>query len=124
MQFVDCDSGVTGHAIAEKIAGFIQLSGLDGNNLHGQAYDGASSLAGKTNGAAALLSAEYSLAFYTHCTSHCLNLAVVMSLEVQCVRNMIGIVNRVSLFFHAHPKQQRKLEEQLTQPVLHRQCKN
>ena len=55
---------------------------------------------------------------YVHCASHCLNLAVVSSLEVVAVRNMIGIVNRVSTFFFAYPKQQRKLEEAIetTQP--------
>jgi len=48
---------------------------------------------------------------YWQCTSHSLNLAVVKSLEVQSVRNMIGVINKVSLFFQAHPKRQRKLEE-------------
>ena len=43
--------------------------------------------------------------------SHCLNLAVVSSFEEVAVRNIIGIVNRVSTFFSAHPKRQRKLEE-------------
>ena len=35
---------------------------------------------------------------------HMLNLAVVKSLDVPCVRNMIGVVNKVSMFFFAHPK--------------------
>ncbi len=51
------------------------------------------------------------MALYTHCASHSLNLAVMKSLEVQSVRNMIGVVNRISIFFHAHPKRQRKLED-------------
>ncbi len=61
---------------------------------------------------------QYPLALYTHCTSHCLNLAVVASFEEVSVRNMIGVVNRVSVFFFAHPKRQNKLEEaiQNTQP--------
>ena len=58
MQFVECDNGVTDSAIPEKIPGFIESSGLDGSKLHGQAYDGASNLAGKMNGAAALTSAQ------------------------------------------------------------------
>lgn len=111
VEFVECDSGVTGRAIAEKITESIQSNGLDLSKLRGQAYDGAGNMAGKTNGVAAIISAEYPLALYTHCASHSLNLAVVKSLEVQSVRNMIGVVNRVSLFFHAHPKRQRKLEE-------------
>ena len=38
--------------------------------------------------------------------------------DVSCVHNMIGVVNRVSTFFFAHPKRQRKLEEVIseTQP--------
>ena len=111
MEFIECDTGVTGSAIAEKITGFIQSSGLDPIKLRGQAYDGAGNMAGKTNGAAAIITRDYLLALYLHCASHSLNLAVVKSLEVQSVHNMIGIVTRVSLFFHAHPKRQRKLEE-------------
>ena len=68
-------------------------------------------MSGKTNGAAAIISASYPLAVYHHCASHMLNLAVVKSLEVPCVRNMIRVVNKVSMFFFAHPKRQRKLEE-------------
>ena len=111
MEFIECDTGVTGRAIAEKITGLIQLSGLDPTKLRGQAYDGAGNMAGKTNGAAAIITRDYPLASYLHCASHSLNLAVVKSLEVQSVRNMIGIITRVSLFFHNHPKRQCKLEE-------------
>ncbi len=91
----------------------MQDNGLDPVKLRGQAYNGAGNMAGKRKGAAAVISVEYPLALYLHCASHCLNLAVVKSLAVQCVRNMIGILNRVSLFFqfHAYPKRQQKLEE-------------
>ena len=60
-------------------------------------------MAGKTNGAAVIITRDYPLASYLHCASHSLNLAAVKSLEVQIVRNMIGITTRVSLFFHTHP---------------------
>ena len=71
-----------------------------------------------TNGSAAGISSQYPLAFYTHCTSHCLNLAVVASLEEVSVRNMTGIVKRLSILIFAPPKYQKKLEEaiQNTQP--------
>ncbi len=61
---------------------------------------------------------DFPLALYTHCSSHRLNLAVVSSLKESNVRNMIGVLNRVSIFFSAHPKRQRKLEEAIdkTQP--------
>ena len=107
--FVECDAGVTGSAVAEKLTGFIQSSGLDLNKLRGQAYDGAGNMAGKAKGAAAIITSDYPLALYLHCTSHSLNLAVVKSLEVPSVRNMIGVINKVSLFFQAHPKRQLSL---------------
>ena len=39
-------------------------------------------MAGSVNGAAALFTADYPLALYLHCASHCLNLAVVKSLQL------------------------------------------
>ena len=115
--FLECDSGITGEALAKKMLDFLTQH-LNPTKLRGQAYDGASNMSGRTNGAAARISSQFPLAIYTHCASHCLNLAVVTSLEEASVRNMIGVVNRVSLFFSAHPKRQRKLEEAIveTQP--------
>ena len=71
--------------------GFI-INHLDPSKMHSQAYDRASNLSGKTNGAAARILSRYPLTLYTHCTSHCLNLAVVASFEEVSVRNMIGVV--------------------------------
>ena len=102
-------SGLTGQALADKMMGFVS-NNLDPSKMRGQAYDGASNMSGKIRGAAARIQSQYPLAFYTHCASHCLNLAVVASFEDRSVRNMIGIVKRLS-FFSAHPKRQEKLEE-------------
>lgn len=92
--------------------------GLDPTKLCGQAYDGAGNMSGKTNGAATHITHQFPCALYVHCASHCLNLTVVSSLEEVSVRNMIGVMNRVSIFFSAHPKRQKKLEEAIenTQP--------
>ena len=38
-------------------------------------------MAGSVNGTAALITADYLLALYLHCTAHCLNLAVVRLLQ-------------------------------------------
>ena len=102
VEFIECDTGVTGRTIAEKITGFIQSRSLDPTKFRGQGYDEAGNMAGKTNGAAAIITRDYPLASYLHCASHSLNLAVVKS-DVQSVRNMIGIITRVALFFHTHP---------------------
>jgi hypothetical protein len=72
-----------------------KTQGLDPTKLCGQAYDGAGNMYGKTNGAAAIITSQYPLALYVHCASHCLNLAVVKSLEETSIRNMIGVVHRV-----------------------------
>ena len=97
---------------------FVRHMGLI-SKLRGQGYDGAGNMSGKTNGAAAIITSNYPLAIYLHCAFHSLNLAVVKSLDIPCVRNMIGVVNKVSTFFFAHPKRQRKLEAaiQTTQPA-------
>ena len=47
----------------------------------------------------------------THLLGTPLNLEVVASFEETAVRNMIGVVNRLSIFFFAHPKGQKKLED-------------
>ena len=99
VQFIECDTGISGRALAQKMTTIIESHGLDLNKLRGQGYDGAENMSGKTNGCAAVISSDYPLAVYLHCASHTLNLAVVKSLDVQCVRNMIGVVNKVSMHF-------------------------
>lgn len=88
--FLECDSGVTGEALAVKMLSFV-TDNFDPSKMRGQAYDGASNMSGKTRGAAARICSKYPLALYTHCASHCLNLAVVASFEEASVRNMIGV---------------------------------
>ena len=68
-------------------------------------------MAGSVRGTAALIKAQYPLALYLHCASHCLNLAIVKSLQVTSVRNMMGVVDRVYVFFGAHPKRQNALDK-------------
>ena len=111
VSFLECDCGINGRALANKILTFLTSQGLDPSKLRGQAYDGAGNMSGSLNGTAALISNDYQLALYLHCASHSLNIAVVTSLDERSIRNMIGVVNRVSISFSAHSKWQRKLEE-------------
>ena len=117
--FLECDSSITGKALADKMLGFVR-NHLDPSKMHGQAYDGASNMSGMANGAAVRISSQYPIALCTHCTSHCLNLAAVASFEKVSVGNMVGVVKRLSIFCFTHPKCQKKLEEaiQNTQPEL------
>lgn len=98
-----------------KLTTTLQELGLDLQYLRGQAYDGAGNMAGKSKGTAAVITSQYPLATYLHCASHCLNLAVVKSLEVGYVQNMVLVVGKVYHFFDAHPKRQRALEEAISE---------
>ena len=72
-------------------------------------------MAGSVKGTAALICSHYPLAMYLHCSSHCLNLAVVKSLEVTSVRNMMAVVGRVYQFFSVHPKRQGAFEKAVSE---------
>ena len=49
-------------------------------------------------------------AVYTHCYSHCLNLSIAASCEVQKVRNLVSTINEAHLILSSSPKRQRLLE--------------
>ena len=74
MDFILCDEGTTGRAIADII---LKLSeyGLDIKKVRGQCYDGAGNMAGRMNGAAVLIQGEVgdSKANYFHCSAHALH---------------------------------------------------
>lgn len=46
------------------------------SNSHGQAYDGASNMAGHVTGVAKRVLDEYPKAHFVHCMAHCLNLCL------------------------------------------------
>ncbi len=110
MEFADCDMGITGQVVADKILNLLQKFNTDPRLLHGQGYDGANNMAGKTRRAAATITTQYPLALYVHCASHQLNLAVVRSAEVTSIRNMMGNSKYLHDFFHGHPKCQQQIE--------------
>ena len=53
------------------------------------------------------------LALYTHCRSHVLNLSIASACTIPIIRNMIGVINEVFLFFGASPKRQNYFEHVL-----------
>ena len=112
--FFECDSGIRGKDVAEKITTSLTNFHLDLSYLRGQAYDGAGNMAGVVNGTAAIISREYPLALYLHCASHCLNLTIVKPLEQTSIRNMMNIIFRIYQFFDSHPKRQQALEVAIT----------
>ena len=70
VEFVLCDTGVTGSALAAKILGALQGYGLDVSCLLAQAYDGAGNMAGKCRGAAATIQATCPKAVYVSIVLH------------------------------------------------------
>ena len=90
VDFVLCDTGTPGNAIADKILGTLAAYGLNISSLQGQGYDGAGNMAGKYRGAAVIIQSRCPKAVYVHCAAHALNLCVVAACSVQLVKNMMG----------------------------------
>jgi len=82
--------------------------GIECDYLYGQGYDGASNMAGKFNGVQAVIRATHPKALYVHCAAHSFNLAVCTSSNIQSVRNCLGIVERLYVFFNT-PKRKNAL---------------
>ena len=104
LEFVQCDTGTSGQAIADKIKFTLEKLTLDLNNLRGQEYDGAGNMSGKYRGAAAIIQHDYPKELNVHCVSLVLNLCVVASSSIQAIRNIYGVVEEICLLFNYSPK--------------------
>ena len=72
---------------------------------HGQAYDGASNMAGRLNGVAARLLREEPRAQYVHCLAHSLNLCLQeCSCKCSTVREALNLAQQLANLIHASPK--------------------
>jgi hypothetical protein len=68
--------------------------------LHGQAYDGASNMAGVYNGWQAIVQETQPIALYVHCRAHCANLiAEKTSTSVVIVRDAINVTQELGAVF-------------------------
>lgn len=101
----------TGEAIGNAIINCLAKHGIDIRKARGQSYDGASCMSSARVGTQAQIKAVAPLALYTHCNSHVLNLSIAAACKAQLVRNMIGTVNELFLFFGNSPKRQRYFEK-------------
>ncbi|KAH3720099.1 hypothetical protein DPMN_062992 [Dreissena polymorpha] len=68
-------------------------------------------MTGKTKGVVPRIQAQYPRALPFRCTAHQLNRCVVHASDSTLVRNMIGTVDRIAVFFNYSPKRQTCLEE-------------
>ncbi|KAK4875029.1 hypothetical protein RN001_011451 [Aquatica leii] len=101
--FVEMKS-TTGLEIKKAIVAELSRMSLSLSNFRGQGYGGGSNIAGHHKGVHALILNEQPLAFYTHCFSHSLNLAISKSCGMSAIINKMGIVNSVSDFLNASAK--------------------
>jgi hypothetical protein len=109
--FVQCDSGTDGETLTHTILQKVQDEwSLRMENCRGQTYDGTGAMAGRVWGVSTRILSVYPKALYTHCTSHILNLCVVKSLDLQIVKNMMGLADSIAGFFKKSPKRQIALE--------------
>ena len=102
IKFIHCKDGTTGAAVAELLKSEIKELGLELSDCRGLGYDGAGNMAGKYNGAAALIKNDYPLALYVHCSCHRLNLCVASSCKIMLIKNMMSDVKAVADFFISH----------------------
>ncbi len=70
-------------------------------------------MAGKHKGAAKCVQITCPKAVYVHCAAHVLNLCVVAACKVQLVKNMMGTLDEICLFFSNSPKRQSELAKQI-----------
>ena len=63
--------------------------------------------------AAEIIRAQYPNAMYVHWNSHVFNLAVINACEIQPMRNMVGTLKEVCIFFTYSPKRHDKLKRNI-----------
>ena len=113
IEFILCDTGTSGEAIASKIKGALEYLSLNLKYLRGQSYDGAGNMAGRYQGAAAVIQRDYPRAVYFHCAAHALNLCIVAACNVQEVRNFLATLEQICLFFSFSAKRQQELTKNI-----------
>jgi len=71
----------------------------------GKGFDGASTMSGHVSGVQARISEKFPRAkYFTHCSSHCLNLVVVHCCKVPMIRNFMDSFQRLSFFIRGSAK--------------------
>ncbi len=90
----------TGENLAKVVMDVLQRLNLPITGLRGQAYDGAANMAGKYNGAQAIVRKIQPLAPYVHCAAHCVNLITQRSCTASIfIRNSLDWVNELGVLF-------------------------
>ena len=98
IEYIEVDN-TSGLNLSDTILKKLSEWDLDISKLRGQGYDGASNMSGRFKGVKTRILEKQPLALYTHCVAHNLNLVIVESCQLPEIRNMIGTVKQVIIFF-------------------------
>lgn len=101
---------VTGKGLATVIENSMTKFGLNVQYLRGQGYDGAAAMSGHVKGVQTYIRQLHPLAFYVHCSSHSLNLAISDACNITAVRNCMGTIGAVHKFLNT-PKRNHVLQQ-------------
>lgn len=94
---------VTCMGLANTLLNTLDKLGINLKYLRGQGFDGAATMSGCSNGVPSHVTKKYPLAHYIHCNSHCLNLAISDTCNIQSIRNCTITIQKVYVFFK-YPK--------------------
>lgn len=108
----------TGEAIANAITEMLEKLNLDIVNVRGQGYDGGANMSGAYRGVQSIICRNHSLALYTHCASHRLNLALRKACSIQSIRNIMGTIENVSSFISRSAHRLLILEKNIAAQIL------
>ena len=81
--------------------------------MRGQGYDGVANMAGKHRGVKARIHQRISLATFTLCHTHSLNLAIVHACREPLIRNLITTVQTIAFAFDYPVKRLLSLKKNL-----------
>lgn len=112
--FITCRS-TKGVPVSQTILHNLEELGIPIQNMRAQCYDGAGNMAGKHKGVQALIREQVPLAHYVHCKSHSLNLALVHSSKLPCVRTMMSTVQDVAFAFDYSAKRLLAFRDELSE---------
>lgn len=104
---------LTGNSLANTILELLENFGLNIMDLRGQGYDGGANMSGEFRGVQAYIREKQPKALYTHCRSHCLNLAICKACSLPAIRNAIDIINSVSVFARDSAKRMKILQDKV-----------
>ena len=111
--FSQCSYALSGQSLYRTIKEFLVLVDIDISDCRGQGYNGTGTVADKNQGLSAHVISVNPKALYTHCSFHCLNLAVVVSCGEQRVRNLMTNIKETSYFFNLLVPRKNCLEDKI-----------